>query len=156
MRRSFHAFLFASTAGALMACASRWPAQRIEVIPGSVTGDSALEGGFRWVTLDGKAAPVEFPANSGVRIVYGTLDLRDAMSARSGFRGNYALRFTEQPVNDTVRTTGTNGHFMLRGDSLLIQPDGESIASAYRYAWRPTGELELRDSANHVWVYARR
>ena len=138
------------------ACASRWPAQRIEIIPGTVTGDSALEGAYRWTTLDGKAAPLEFPINSGRRLVYGTLDLRNAMAARAGSGGSYSMRFTEQPMNDTVRTTGNDGQFVLRGDTVLFTPAGQTNPVRFRYAWRPTGELALTDASNHVWVYARR
>lgn len=138
------------------ACASRWPAQRFEVAAGSVTGDSALEGGYRWVSLDGKAVPVEFPANSGRRLVYGTLDLRNAMAARSGSGGTYSMRFTEQPANDTVRTTGNDGQFALRGDTVVFTPSGQTNAVAFRYSWRPNGELALTDLANHVWIYSRR
>ncbi len=138
------------------ACASRWPAQRIEIVPGSVTGDSALEGGYRWAALDGKSAPVEFPINSGRRLVYGTLDLRNAMAARAGSGGTYAMRFTEQPMNDTVRITGHDGQFLLRGDTVVLTPAGQTTPVWFRYVWRPTGELALTDASNHVWVYARR
>jgi hypothetical protein len=155
MNRLFRVACLATIA-ASAACASRWPAQRIEIVAGSVTGDSALEGGYRWTTLDGKAAPVEFPVNSGRRIVYGTLDLRDAMAARAGSGGSYSIRFTEQPVNDTVRTTGTDGRFLLRGDTVVLSPSGQNQSLRYRYAWRPTGDLELTDPGNHVWVYPRR
>jgi hypothetical protein len=145
-----------ATIAASAACASRWPAQRIEMAAGSVTGDSALDGSYRWATVDGKAAPVEFPANSGRRVVYGTLDLRGALSARAGSGGSYSMRFTEQPVNDTVRTTGTDGQFVLRGDTLVLSPSGQSQSLKYRYAWRPSGDLALTDDGNHVWVYTRR
>ena len=145
------------TAAALTAaCASRWPSQRYEVVPGSVAGDSALEGGYRWTSLDGKAVPVEFPANSGTRLVYGTLDLRNAMSARSGGAGTYSMRFTVQPGADTARTTGNDGQFVLRGDTVLFTPAGESSPVVFRYAWRPNGELALTDASSHVWVYRRR
>jgi hypothetical protein len=138
------------------ACASAWPAQRIGIVAGTATGDSALDGGYRWTTLDGNAAPVEFPANSGRRLVYGTLDLHNAMSARSGSGGTYSIRFTEQPMNDTVRTSGNDGQFVLRGDTLLFRPDGQNAPVVFRYAWRPNGELALTDGARHVWVYVRR
>lgn len=145
---------FAIAAGA--ACASRWPAQYTAMIPGTVTGDSALEGGYQWQSLDGKEIPVEFPANSGRKLVYGTLDLRGAMSARNGSGGTYSMRFTEQPVDDTVRTTGNDGAFAIRGDTILFTPSGQASPTWFRYAWRPTGQLALTDSARHVWVYARR
>jgi hypothetical protein len=138
------------------ACASRWPAQRIEIVPGTVTGDSALEGNYRWATLDGRPAPLEFPVNTGRRLVYGTLDLRNPIAARSGSAGTYAMRFTEQPMNDTVRTTGNDGRFTLRGDTLFFMPTGQASPVTFRYAWRPNGDLALTDAANHVWVYARR
>jgi hypothetical protein len=146
--------LVAVTASA--ACVSRWPEQRLEIIPGSVTGDSALEGTYRWTSLDGRAAPLEFPIRSGRRLVYGTLDLRNAMAARTGSGGSYALRFTEQPMNDTVRITGNDGQFVLRGDTVILTPAGQAATLRFRYAWRPNGELALTDTSNHVWVYARR
>ena len=147
-------YLAAITASA--ACASRWPEQRLEIVPGSVTGDSALEGNYRWTSLDGKAAPVEFPANSGRRLVYGTLDFRNAIAARTASGGSYAMRFTEQPVNDTVRTTGNDGQFVLRGDTVVFTPAGQSATMRFRYAWRPNGDLALTDNSSHVWVYTRR
>jgi hypothetical protein len=156
MRRSFQAFLVLFVSSAVAACVSRWPAQHIEMAAGSVTGDSALEGGYRWTSLDGKAAPLEFPRNSGRRIVYGTLDLRNAMAARSGSGGTYSLRFTEQPANDTVRTTGTDGQFVLRGDTVVLSPSAQAQTIRFRYAWRPNGDLALTDVENHVWVYSRR
>jgi hypothetical protein len=146
--------LAAITASA--ACASRWPEQRLEIVPGSVTGDSALEGSYRWTSLDGKVAPVEFPANSGRRLVYGTLDFRNASAARTASGGSYAMRFTEQPVNDTVRTTGNDGQFVLRGDTVVFTPAGQSATMRFRYAWRPNGDLALTDNSSHVWVYTRR
>jgi hypothetical protein len=121
-----------------------------------MTGDSALEGAYRWATLDGKAPPLEFPGNSVRRVVFGSLELRNPMAGRSGVCGTYALRFTEQPMNDTVRTTGSDGRFTLRGDTLFFMAAGRTSPDAYQYAWRPTGELALTDTANHVWVYARR
>jgi hypothetical protein len=155
MRRSFHlASLLTIVAGAA-ACVSAWPQQRFEVVAGTVTGDSALDGGYRWLSLDGKAVPVEFPANSGRRLVYGTLDLREAANARAA-SGSYAMRFTEQPVNDTLRTTGNDGRFTLRGDTIQFMPAGQSSAVIFRFAWRPNGQLVLTDQASHVWVYARR
>ncbi len=138
------------------ACVSRWPAQYISMVPGTVTGDSALEGGYQWQSLDGKGVPVEFPVNSGRRLVYGTLDLRGAMSARGGAGGTYSIRFTEQPMNDTVRTTGNDGSFVIRGDTLFFSPKGQATPTWFRYDWRPTGQLALTDSATHVWVYGRR
>ena len=157
MTRLFRLSFFAMAFGAVAtACASSWPAQRLEILPGTVSGDSALEGGFSWRMLDGKPAPQEFPARSGTRIVYGTLDLRDVAAARSGTGGSYSMRFTVQPVNDTVRTTGNDGRFTLRGDTLVFTSSNETSPVLFRYAWRPTGELALTDAANHVWVYARR
>jgi hypothetical protein len=156
MRRSFQAFLVFFVSAAAAACASRWPSQQISIAAGSVTGDSALEGGYRWTSLDGKAAPLEFPRNSGRRIVYGTLDLRNAMAARAGNGGTYSLRFTEQPANDTVRTTGADGQFVLRGDTVVFSPAGQTQTNRFRYAWRPNGDLALTDAENHVWVYTRR
>jgi len=156
MRRSFQAFLFVLMVAALAACVSRWPAQHVEILAGSVTGDSALEGGYRWTTLDNKPAPVEFPANSGRRLVYGTLDLHNALGARAGTGGTYSMRFTEQPPNDTVRTTGNDGQFALHGDTLAFSPSGQNRSVMFRYAWRPSGELALTDAENHVWVYSRR
>ena len=138
------------------ACASSWPKQRVEIVPGTAAADSALEGGFRWTSLDGKALPVEFPANSGVRLVYGTLDLRDIRAARQGSGGTYSMRFTVQPVNDTIRNTGNDGRFALRGDTLLFTPTGQSSPVTFRLAWRPTGALALTDTADHVWLYVRR
>ena len=138
------------------ACASSWPAQRTTMAAGTITGDSALDGGYRWTALDGKAVPVEFPVNSGRRLVYGTLDIRNAIAARTGSAGTYSMRFTEQPANDTVRTSGNDGQLTLRGDTLLLTPAGQNAPIVFRYAWRPTGELALTDGANHVWVYARR
>ena len=138
------------------ACASRWPQQQISMVPGTVAGDSALDGGYQWETLDGKRIPVEFPVNSGRRLVYGTLDLRGAMAARGSGGGTYSMRFTEQPMNDTVRTTGNDGTFAIHGDTLLFTPRGQAAATSFRYAWRPTGQLALTDAANHVWVYGRR
>jgi hypothetical protein len=155
MRRSFHAFFLGCTAASLIACASRWPEQRVVIMPGSITGDSALDGRYRWTSVDGKVAPAEFPVNSGRRLVYGTLDLRDAAAARAG-SGSYSLRFTEQPANDTVRTTGSDGVFALRGDTVLLTPASSRESMRYRYAWRPSGDLELTDVAKHVWVYSRR
>jgi hypothetical protein len=156
MRRSFQAFLFGLICATLVACVSSWPAQRIEIVPGSVTGDSALEGGYRLTSLDGRAAPVEFPHNSGRRIVYGTLDLRNSMAARAGSGGSYSMRFTEQPVNDTVRTIASDGQFVLHGDTLVLSSSGQNQTSRFRYTWRPSGELALTDDEKHVWVYTRR
>lgn len=140
------------------ACRSSWPAQQIMVVPGSATSDSLLEGGYRWTMLDGKAAPQEFPANSGTRILFGTLDLRGAGGARTGTGGRFSLRFTTQPGTDTVRTLGFDGRFVIRGDSLLFTPDGRenNPPVLFRYTWRPNGELALTDSSDHVWVYVRR
>jgi hypothetical protein len=126
------------------------------VVVGSVTGDSALEGGYRWTALNGKAAPQEFPINSGTRLIYGTLDLRNVAAARSGSGGTYSLRFTMQPMNDTVRTTGHDGQFALRGDTLSFTPTGQTSPVTFRFAWRPSGELALTDGSNNVWAYARR
>jgi hypothetical protein len=156
MRRSFQAFLVLFVSAAVTACVSRWPAQHIEIAAGSITGDSALEGGYRWTGVDGKAAPLEFPLKSGRRLVYGTLDLRNAMAARAGTGGTYSQRFTEQPANDTVRTTGTDGQFVLRGDTLVFSAAGQAQTNRFRYAWRPNGDLALTDAENHVWVYTRR
>jgi hypothetical protein len=157
MTRLFRISFFLTAVGAVAtACASSWPAQRIEIMPGSVTGDSALEGGFRWTMLDGKPAPVEFPVNSGRRLVYGTLDLRNVAAARAGTGGTYSMRFTVQPVNDTVQTTGNDGQFTLRADTAVLTPAGQAFPITFRLSWRPTGELTLTDGANHVWVYARR
>lgn len=155
MSRSFQAFLLAFAATALMACASRWPAQTVSIVAGSTTGDSALDGSYGWVSLDGKAAPVEFPANSGRRVVYGTLVLRGAMVARGG-GGTYSMRFTEQPANDTVRTTGNDGRFSLRADTVIFTPNESSQSMKFRYAWRPNGDLALTDMSEHVWIYTRR
>lgn len=157
MTRLFRISFFLMAVGAVAtACASSWPAQRIEIMPGTLTGDSALEGGYSWRTLDGKPAPQEFPANSGTRIVYGTLDLRNVAAARAGTGGTYSMRFTVQPVNDTVRITGNDGQFSLRGDTVFFMPAGQTSPVLFRFAWRPTGELALTDASNHVWVYARR
>lgn len=157
MTRLFRISFFLIAVGAVAtACASSWPAQRVEIIPGSVTGDSALEGGFRWTSLDGRPAPREFPVNSGTNIVYGTLDLRNVAAARAGTGGTYSMRFTVQPVNDTVRTTGNDGQFTLRGDTMVFMPAGQTSPVLFRFAWRPTGELALTDGSDHVWVYARR
>ena len=157
MTRLFRLSLFAlAVAVVATACASSWPVQRVEIMPGTLTGDSALEGGYRWTMLDGKPAPQEFPVNSGTNIVYGTLDLRNVAGARAGTGGTYSMRFTVQPVNDTVRTTGNDGQFTLRGDTVLFTPSGQTSPVLFRFAWRPTGELALTDAANHVWVYARR
>lgn len=138
------------------ACASRWPAQQISMTPGTVTGDSALEGAYQWQSLDGKGIPVEFPASSGRKLIYGTLDLRGVMSARNGSGGTYSIRFTEQPMSDTVRTTGSDGALAIRGDTLRFAPAGQAAPTWFRYAWRPTGQLALTDAASHVWVYSRR
>ena len=156
MRRLFRSVFLVSTVAAAAACASRWPAQQTAILPGSAFGDSALNGAYRWTSLDGDAVPVEFPARSGRRLVYGTLDIRDAPAARSGTGGTYSMRFTEQPLNDTVRTTGNDGRFVLRGDSILFTPAGQTSPVIFRFAWRPTGDLTLTDGSNHVWVYARR
>lgn len=156
MTRPFHTMILAFAVVAGTACASRWPAQQISMVPGTVAGDSALEGGYQWESLDGKKIPVEFPANSGTRLVYGTLDLRGAMAARNGAGGTYSMRFTVQPVNDTVRTTGNDGTFAIRGDTLLFTPTGRTSPTWFRYSWRPTGQLALTDSSSHVWVYGRR
>src|SRR5215218_4590036 len=126
MTRAFQSMILAFAVAAGTACASRWPAQYTAMVPGTVSGDSALEGGYQWQSLDGKAIPVEFPASSGRRLVYGTLDLRGAMSARSGSGGRYSMRFTEQPMNDTVRTTGNDGTFAIRGDTLFFTPSGQA------------------------------
>jgi hypothetical protein len=156
MTRPFQMMILAFAVAAGTACASRWPAQQISIAPGSVTGDSALEGAYQWQSLDGKSIPVEFPANSGRMLVYGTLDLHGAMAARNGTGGTYSMRFTEQPMNDTVRTTGNDGTFAIHGDTLLLAPTGQASPTWFRYAWRPTGQLALTDAARHVWVYARR
>jgi hypothetical protein len=66
------------------------------------------------------------------------------------------MRFTEQPVNDTVRTTGNDGQFVLRGDTVVFTPAGQSATMRFRYAWRPNGDLALTDNSSHVWVYTRR
>ena len=155
MRRSFLVVMAPFVVAATAACVSSWPQQRYEILPGTATGDSALDGGYRWLTLDGKSAPVEFPEKSGRRLVYGTLDLRDAPNARAS-SGTYSMRFTEQPVNDTARTTGNDGRFTLRGDSILFTPAGQTSAVVFRFAWRPNGQLALTDQSSHVWVYARR
>src|ERR1041384_1026940 len=99
MTRRFQSMILGGAIAAGTACASAWPAQQVAMTPGTVTGDSALDGGYQWQQLDGKPIPVEFPANSGRKLVYGTLDLHGALSARSGSGGRYTLRFTEQPVN---------------------------------------------------------
>jgi hypothetical protein len=151
MRRSFHAFALVSIAAALVACASAWPAQHAAILPGSSFGDSALDGAYRWTTLDGKPAPVEFPLNSGRRFVYGTLDLSNSAAARTGMAGRYSRRFTVQPANDTVQTVGDGGAFMLMGDTIRFEPN-----VLYRFSWRPNGDLVLTDGANHAWVYTRR
>jgi len=59
-------------------------------------------------------------------------------------------------MNDTVRTSGHDGQFVLQGDTLLFTPAGQNAPVTFRYAWRPNGELALTDAMNHVWVYARR
>jgi hypothetical protein len=155
MRRSFPVVIAFFVVAAAAGCASSWPQQRIEITPGTVIGDSALDGGYRWVSLDGKSLPVEFPEKSGRRLVYGTLDIRDASGARAS-SGAYSMRFTEQPANDTVRTTGNDGRFTLRGDSILFTPAAQNSALVFRFAWRPNGQLALTDPSNHVWVYTRR
>jgi hypothetical protein len=155
MRTALKAFISTFIGVAAVGCASAWPQQRVEILPGTVVADSALEGGYRWLSLDDKTPPVEFPAKSGLRIVYGTLDLRGAAGARAS-SGTYSMRFTEQPPNDTVRTTGNDGRFTLRGDSILFTPNGQSSGPVFRILWRPNGQLALTDQSNHVWLYARR
>jgi hypothetical protein len=138
-------------------CQSAWPAMQSTALP--VPGSSTtLEGGFRWIALDGKDAPLEFPLGSGTMMVYGTLDLRNLNSAQAGTGGGFAMRFTLQPRADTARVTGEDGKFVVRGDSLLFTPNGREASPPvrFRYAFRANGQLALTDADNHVWVYVRR
>lgn len=138
-------------------CQSRWPEQRSTAIPDPASGGRALEGGFRWVSVNGRNAPQEFPTGSGTILAYGTLDLRDVAAAEAGTGGRYSMRFTVQPRADTVRTTGTDGRLVIRSDSLIFTPDGrEGDPQRFRYSWRSNGQLALTDTSNHVWVYVRR
>ena len=150
--------LLALVAAVLLAgCQSKWPSTMSTALPGPVSGTS-LEGGYRWISVDGRNAPREFPIGSGTMIVYGTLDLRDVQAAEAGTGGRYALRFTMQPRADTARVTGTDGRLAVRGDTLFLTPDGgENAPVRFRYSWRSNGQqLALTDTANHVWVYVRR
>jgi hypothetical protein len=141
----------------LGACQSAWPAIQSTALPAPGTG-TTLEGGFRWISLDGKDAPLEFPLGSGTMLVYGTLDLRNLADAQSGSGGGFAMRFTVQPRADTARVRGEDGKFVIRGDSLLFTPNGRegSPPVRFRYAFRSNGQLALTDADNHVWVYVRR
>ena len=138
-------------------CQSSWPATRSTALPAPATG-TTLEGGYRWVSLDGRAAPREFPLGSGTMLVYGTLDLRDITAAEAGTGGRYSMRFTVQPRADTARVTGNDGRLAVRADTLFFTPDGgENGPVRFRYSWRSNGQqLALTDTANHVWVYVRR
>jgi hypothetical protein len=142
----------------LGACQSAWPAVKSTALPapGSNTG---LEGAYRWISLDGKDTPLEFPLGSGTMLVYGTLDVRNVNDAQAGSGGGFAMRFTVHPRADTARVTGEDGKFVLRGDSLLFTPNGRESSPPvrFRYAFRSNGQqLALTDADNHVWVYVRR
>ena len=137
-------------------CQSSWPATQSTALPAPATGTS-LEGGYRWISVDGRNAPREFPVGSGTMLVYGTLDLRDIPAAESGTGGRYSMRFTVQPRADTARVTGNDGRLAVRGDTLVFAPEGSENTVRFRYSWRSNGQqLALTDTANHVWVYVRR
>src|SRR3954467_12421861 len=148
MKRLFRSSLLMAATMAAAACASSWPAQRTMIEPGTALGDSALDGRYQVATIDGKTTPVEFPPNSGSKIVYGTLDLRDVAAGRAGRGGGYSIRLGVQPPNDTVRTTADDGALLLRGDTLVFTPSATAMpASRYRFAWRSNGDLALTDGS---------
>ena len=124
----------------------------------ATSSDAALDGMFRWIAVDGRAAPADFPAGSGAMLTAGSLELRGAGGARSGPGGRFGLRFTLQPPGDTARSTGERGAFRLVADSLHFTPDGREARPPvrFRYTWRPDGALALTDAQGHVWIYIRR
>ena len=157
MKLHLGAFLLAFSVAAT-GCQSRWPEQRSTALPDPAAGGRNLEGGYRWVSINGKSAPQEFPVGSGTMLVYGTLDLRDVAAAQAGTGGRYGMRFTVQPRADTARVTGNDGRLVIRSDSLIFTPDGRENEPPvrFRYSWRSNGQLALTDASNHVWVYVRR
>lgn len=127
--------------------------------PSVASSDAMLEGSFRWVELDGRPSPINFPPGSPSTILDGTLELRGAAVARAGPGGRFGLRFTMSPSpSDSARSTGEDGGFRIVGDSLYFTPDGREDRPPvrFRYAWRPDGRLALTDTQGHVWLYVRR
>ena len=126
----------------------------------SVVGDRAsraeLPGSYRWLTMDDRSPPVEFPAGSGATLVDGLLELH-APDAGAGAR--FGLRFTMRPTaRDSAKSSGEDGNYSVMGDSLLFMPDGREDRPPvrFRYAWGAGGRLLLTDSQGHVWAYTRR
>ena len=120
--------------------------------------DTTLAGHFRWVTLDGRAAPAEFPAGSGARLEEGSLELHPTPRDSSGFIGRFALRFGMRATPaDSVRSSGPAGRYRLVADSLHFTPDGREGRPPvrFRYAWR-ADSLVLTDMQGHAWGYVRR
>jgi DNA-binding beta-propeller fold protein YncE len=124
----------------------------------SASSDAALEGLFRWIAVDGRAAPADFPPGSGALLTAGSLDLRDVGAARSAQGGRFGLRFTTQSPTDTARATAQSGRFRIVGDSLHFSPTGREDRPPvmFRYSWRPDSTLVLTDAQGHVWTYIRR
>lgn len=123
----------------------------------AMAADTALEGAFRWTTLDGVPGPLQFPQDARVTLVAGSLELRDAAAAARDGSGRFSLRFTMRAAGDSANTAGEDGRFRIVADSLHFTPDGQEDRPPvrFRYAWSREGVLELTDAQGQVWGYVR-
>jgi hypothetical protein len=107
-------------------------------------------GFYRFVALNGRPAPVEFPPFSGALIESGTLDLQPG--------GRFALRFVGKGSGGgPSEPSGHEGRWHVASDTLYFVVDGLETRPPvwFRFA-RDDRRLRLTDRAGNEWAYARR
>lgn len=124
----------------------------------TTTRDTSLAGTFRWLDVDGRRPPADFPPGSDSTLLAGTLELFAVRRARDETSGTFARRFLLRPAPAArPRPMGEDGRFRVVGDSLHVMLEGRARRQPLRFRmeWRSGGTLRLTDTLGHVWTYAR-
>ena len=108
---------------------------------GVAAPDTSLEGTFRWIDVDGRPAPADFPAGSGAALVDGTLELRDAAAARAG-AGGIGVR-PQQRLVELPRLG------LRRGVQLVLERVHARLVLAERRATPPGLRVEAHEGPVH-------
>jgi hypothetical protein len=122
--------------------------------PLAIAAQEAPQGLFEWRTLNGRTAPTEFPRNSGVQLIRGSLELSPPTPATDA---RFELAFDVTIGSGAPTPNSVEGRYMVDGDALRFVPAGGEAGPpvTFRYKWLADGTLTLTDALRHVWGYTR-
>lgn len=112
----------------------------------------SVGGAFSLRAIDGVALPTALREGSRGRIIGGSLDLMLARPDSGAYRRRTS---TVAPWSSDTIVIVEEGRARVRGDTLLLWPEGITTGAPFRYrfTWTAARALDLTDPLGHVWAY---